>query len=133
MKKGLGKLIVFIILSIILIVVVIFLINENNNRIPTNYIAIFSGKADGENYSTYIYKLNNKSDDYGYSFINIRGTKKSYKILSKGETSWKDQLFEVAKSNNAYKSVNYEGKDYTIDEFADLFLPKQPAPLEPFE
>ena len=62
-----------------------------------------------------------------------RGTKKSYKILSKGETSWKDQLFEVAKSNNAYKSVNYEGKDYTIDEFADLFLPKQPAPLEPFE
>ena len=50
MKKGLGKLIVFIILSIILIGVVIFLINENNNRIQNNYIAIFNGKTDGEDY-----------------------------------------------------------------------------------
>ena len=130
MNKSLWKLIVFLILSAILIGIVILIINDNNNRIPTNYIAVFNGTSEGENYSTYIYKLDNKSDEYGYSFINITGTSKKYKITSKGETSWKDQLFEVAKSNNAYTSVKYEGRDYTIEDFAKIFLPQQQVSLE---
>lgn len=137
MKKSLWKLIVFIILSVLLIGIVILIINDNNNRIPTNYIAIFKGGSGEVTYSTYIYKLDNKSEDYGYSFINTTNRTTSYgsskwthKITSKGETSWKDQLFEVAKSNHAYSSVEYEGKSYTVDKFAKIFLPQQPEALE---
>ncbi len=123
------------ILSICLIVITtitILVIRQFNTKdIPDNYIAVFHGGAGEITYSTYIYKIDNKHPNYGFKYINTTNTTKSYgssereiKITGKGEVSWTDDVFQVAKENNAYSYVQLPDSDkqYTIEEYASMFL-----------
>jgi len=124
-KNELGKHIGFVIIMFTILVLTILIINYNNNRIPTNYIAVFSGNKGNKTYSTYMYKKDNNNDTYGYKFINTVSNKnqeKNYTILLKGEVDWKDQILNIAKRNNAYESVKYQGRDITVDDFINTFI-----------
>ena len=128
MKKDFWKLIVFLIVMSIVLVLSILIINDNANRIPTNYIAIFNGGEGEETYSTYIYN-NGKTEDYGFKYINTTNKtvkygsdKKDYKITKKGEVDWKDQLLKVAKDNKAYDYVVYKGKNISVEDFIKEFI-----------
>ncbi len=124
-KNKLVRLIAFVSTMIIILVMSILIVNYNNNRIPTNYIAVFSGIKDNKKYSTYMYKKDNDSDTYGYKFINTVSNKqqeKNYTILLKGEVDWKDQILNIAKKNNAYDTVKYQGRDISIDDFINTFI-----------
>ncbi len=100
-------------------------------KIPQNYIAIFNGGSGEVTYSTYIYKINNGNANYGFEYINTTNTTTSWgspnrniKINSKGTVSWTDDVFTIAKNNNAYSYVKLpnDNKNYTIDEFMSMFL-----------
>ena len=103
----------------------------DKDEISDNYIAVFHGGAGEIVYETYIYKIDNNQANYGFSYINVTRTTKSYgsdewntKITKKGEVSWTDDVFQVAEKNNAYSYVTLPGdnKTYTIEEFMPMFL-----------
>ena len=106
-------------------------ISDNDNEIPDNYIAVFNGGAGEITYSTYIYKIDNGRDNYGFKYINTTNTTESYgspnlikKVTKKGEVSWSDEVFEVAEDNCAYSYVQLpnDNKTYTIEEFSEMFI-----------
>ena len=113
------------------LLVVITKNDKDNSKIPDGYIAVFHGGSGEVIYETYIYKINNNQPNYGFNYINVTRTTKSYgsskwniKITKHGSVSWTDNVFGVAKENNAYAYValpNSE-KTYTIEEYMQMFL-----------
>ncbi len=82
-------------------------------------------------YSTYIYKIDNGQANYGFKYINTTNTTASYgssewkvKITGKGEVSWTDDVFLVAKNNGAYQYVNLPNSDkiFSIEDFMVMFM-----------
>ena len=132
MKKY--KKIVLIIIMVIVIIGVIITISYNlcfKNYIPDNYIAVFHGGSGEQTYSTYIYKINNNQANSGFKYINTTNnttywgsSKRDIKVTSKGTVQWTDDVFTIAKKNNAYSYVNLpnDKKSYTIEEFQSMFL-----------
>lgn len=113
----------------ILILVVLILSLNKRNEIPQDYLFVFNGGSGEVTYSTYIYKIDNGHSNYGFKYINTTNTTKSYgsseivqKITKIGNLMWTDEVFTVAKENNAYSYVLVRGKKYTPEEFAPMFL-----------
>lgn len=116
---------------IIIITLIILFIKENNSKIPDDYIAVFHGGSGEITYETYIYKINNGHENYGFKYINVTSTTKSYgshkwehKITKRGSFDWTDGAFIIAKENNAYSYVTKQNsnKHLTIEEFMVVFL-----------
>lgn len=130
------KLIYILPISIVLILLVglkmyYFYDTSNSDSIPDNYIAVFNGGSGEITYSTYIYKIDNGQANYGFEYINTTNTTISFgstkwntKITSKGKVDWTDDVFSVARNNNAYSYVKLPNNDktYTIDEYMSMFL-----------
>ena len=102
-----------------------------DQNIPTDYIAEFCGGSGEMIYSTYIYKIDNDHDNMGFTYINAThaikysGTdERMTTVTSKGEVTWTDDVFPVAKKNKAYDYVKIPGddKEYTIEEFQKMFI-----------
>lgn len=113
----------------ILILVVLILSLNKRNEIPQDYLFVFNGGSWEVTYSTYIYKIDNGHSNYGFKYINTTNTTKSYgsseivqKITKTGTLMWTEEVFTVAKKNNAYSYVLVRGKKYTPEEFAPMFL-----------
>lgn len=130
MKKKTIMIIIVIVFLIVIAGIAYPLLLKNNN-IPNNYIAVFHGGSGEMTHSTYIYKINNGHDNYGFKYINTENTTKSYgssewiiKKTKEGTVTWMDDVFKVAYENNAYDYVQLpnDSKTYTIEEFQDMFL-----------
>ena len=130
MKK---KKVLLIIISIIIIlgVVIVLFINKNNKTIPDNYISVFHGGSGEVTYETYIYKQDNGHANYGFDYINVTRTTKSWgstesniEITKRGSVMWTDDVFPVAKENNAYQYVTINGSDktYKIEDYMSMFI-----------
>lgn len=130
-----NKRVTIICLVLAAIVLIIICANKFINRetpssiIPDGYICVFNGGVGEVTYSTYIYKNKKYSDNYGFDYINTTNTTKSWgssewnqKITSRGTAGWTDEVFEVARKNNAYSYVIENGKKYSIEEYMNRFL-----------
>lgn len=123
-----------IILGILIVSCLLVVINKNdkdNRKILDGYIAVFHGGSGEVIYETYIYKIDNNQPNYGFNYINVTRTTKSYgsskwntKITKQGSVDWTDNVFGVAKENNAYAYVTLPNSDktYTIEEYRKMFL-----------
>lgn len=105
--------------------------HEQEQAIPDGYIAVFHGGVGEQTYETYIYKDDNDSPNYGFTYINTTSTTKSWgssewntEITKRGSFTWTDGAFVVAEENGAYSYVTVPGSDqiYTIEEFQKIFL-----------
>lgn len=103
----------------------------NSAKIPNDYIAIFHGGSGEIVYETYIYKIANGKENQGFKFINVTKTTTSYgsskwntKVTKQGDINWTDDVFEVAKQNNAYSFVTLPNSDkiYKIEEYQKMFF-----------
>ena len=130
MKK---KIIIPIIIGLFVILIfgAFLIIIRNKYNIPQDYIAIFHGGEGEKTYETYIYKIDNEQNNYGFRYINVTSTKEQYgssnwnhTITDKGKFEWTDHAFSVAKKNNAYSYVTVpnDDKKYSIEEFQKRFL-----------
>ena len=120
-----NKIIPIIVVFISLVIVITFLIiNAISLSIPEDYIAVFQGESVNTKYSTYIYKIDNGHANMGFKYINTITIKGESKIKDKGEFSWTDGAFIVAKKHGAYDYVEIPGdtKRYTIEEFQRRFI-----------
>ena len=120
-----NKIFPIIVVFISLVIVITFLIIDNiSSSIPEDYIAVFQGESVNTKYSTYIYKIDNGHANMGFKYINTITIKGESKIKDKGEFSWTDGAFIVAKKHGAYDYVEIPGdtKRYTIEEFQGRFL-----------
>ncbi|MBP5656769.1 hypothetical protein J6X15_04285 [Candidatus Saccharibacteria bacterium] len=137
-KKN-NKIIIWIVIAILAIIGAViaafFIINSKNSQtsdtIPDNYIAIFHGGSGERTYETYIYKQDNGHANSGFDYINVTSTTKEWgssewvhKITKRGSVQWTDNVFTVAKENNAYSFVTIPNSDktYSIEEFMPMFL-----------
>lgn len=100
-------------------------------NIPSDYIVVFHGEENDNIYETYIYKIDNNRENYGFKYINIVGSTSlygnsnwNYRILDEGDFDWTDGAFGIAKNNHAYSYVTKpnDEKKYTIEEFQSMFL-----------
>ena len=130
MKKKVAITIMIIVLLLIFSIL-IFLKLKNSNKIPDGYIAVFHGGYGEQTYETYIYKKNNEQANFGFNYINVISNTISYgnnqwnrKVTKRGSVTWTDDVFKVAKENNAYSYVTLPNSDktYTIEEYMDMFL-----------
>lgn len=105
--------------------------NTDNDKIPDGYIAVFHGGSGEITYETYIYKINNKQANSGFNYVNVTKTTTHWgssewntKITKSGSVQWTDNVFEVARENNAYSCVTLpnSNKIYTIEEYMQMFL-----------
>lgn len=126
------------IITVLLLIVIIggivgfFLYKKNNTtNIPENYIAVFHGGVGERTYETYIYKIENGHDNYGFRYINVISTTESWgspnwnhEITGKGSFDWTDSAFTIAKKHGAYSYVTRpnDNQTYTIEEFQKMFL-----------
>ena len=133
MKNKFKIAIISSILMVLLIILVLVVLNKKNvnNNIPDNYIAIFHGGAGEITYETYIYKIDNGQNNYGFKYINVTSTTESWgstnwthKITDRGNFDWTSEAFIIAEKNRAYSyvSVPNDSKTYTIEDFASRFL-----------
>lgn len=96
--------------------------------ITDGYIAVFHGEAYGRVRETYIYKTENGAKNYGFEYVNIEindsSLSEQINIIGKGSVMWTDDVFLVAKANNAYDYVTIPSDEtiYTIDEFIEMFI-----------
>ena len=136
-NKKIFWVIVILIISIFVVSCILVAINKkskddkNNDKISDGYIAIFHGGSGEITYETYIYKIDNGQSGYSFNYVNITQTTKFWgssewntKITKKGSVQWTDNVFEVAKENNAYSYVTLPNSDkiYTIEEYMQMFL-----------
>lgn len=128
--KNKFKIIIIIIVLLIIVGLIIFNKINKNSNIPDNYIAIFHGGVGEITYETYIYKIDNGQDNYGFKYINVTSTTESYgsskwthKITDKGKFDWTEDAFKIAEKNGAYSYVTVpnDDKKYTIEEFQTRF------------
>ena len=129
-KKVVLALVIFCVVVLIFTFILLLKL-KNKNEIPDNYLAIFNGEAGEITYSTYIYKIDNGQANYGFTYINTTNHTKSWgssEILStvtkRGKIGFTDEVFKIAKENNAYSYVKIKNDDkiYSIDEFMSMFL-----------
>ena len=128
------KVFLFVMILIIVIFIVsyiIVIINRNNGKIPDDYIAVFHGGSGEITYETYIYKIDNGHANFGFDYLNVTNTTTVWgsdewntKITKRGSVQWTDDVFRIAKENNAYSYVTLPNSDktYTIEEFMKMFL-----------
>lgn len=136
-NKRIFLIIVILVVSAIIVGGLLFVINKKNKKtingdeIPDGYIAIFHGGVGEVTYQTYIYKINNEEANRGFNYINATSTTASWgssewntKITKRGSVDWTDNVFEVAKENNAYSFVTLPNSDktYSIEEYMNMFL-----------
>lgn len=123
--------IIFIVLvAIIEIGIIIFSYNSDvDNTIPNDYIAVFKGETGETVHSTYLYKTKSGKKTK-YKYINTTTTLNEYdstdfneEIIKKGNLKNRNEIFKVAKKNDANSYVKYIKKDkiYTIEEFMQVF------------
>ena len=100
--------------------------SKDSNKIPDNYIAIFNGESGEITHQTYIYKINKNKENYKFKYINTINTTEHWgssnwkiKIIKEGKIKSTDEVFEVAKNNNAYSYVTIPNSDekYIIEEY----------------
>lgn len=124
-------LVIIVVLIISALIVGFIIIKKNNNKIPDGYIAVFHGGVGEQTYETYIYKIDNGQENYGFKYINVTTTKSlvengksNYKIIKRGKFDWTEGAFNVARENNAYSyvTVPYSDRMFTIDEFVPMFI-----------
>lgn len=105
--------------------------NKNNDKVPDGYIAVFHSDSGEITYETYIYKINNEQANSGFDYVNVTNTTSYWgsgefntKITKRGSVQWADNIFEVARENNAYSYVTLPNttKIYTIEEYMQMFL-----------
>lgn len=129
MKKK--KILIVILITLILLFIIIAVLGKSKNQIPNDYIAVFHGGIGEITYETYIYKEDNGHSNYGFKYINVTISTKSWgstesnsKITKKGTVQWTDDVFTIAKENKAYDYVKLpnDNKTYTIEEYANIFL-----------
>jgi hypothetical protein len=129
-KKNIVICIVFV-LIILIFATASLILKKNSSGIPNDYIAVFHGGAGEITYSTYIYKVDNGKENYGFKYINTTNTTKSWgspkwktKITKRGEFDWTDGAFEVAEKNSAYDYVQLPNSEeiYSIEEFRSIFM-----------
>ena len=130
MKKNV--LIIVVVLVIIVFGVGIGTYFYVKSNIPTQkLVATFHGGSSEVTYESEIYKIDNGHANMGFTYINYECTTKRWgskestrKVIGKGEFTWTDGAFEVAKNNNAYSYVTVPGSDktYSIEEFSSIFL-----------
>lgn len=103
----------------------------NSNEIPDGYIAVFHGGIGELTLETYIYKNSNNQTNSDIDYINVTPTTISWgsdqwnrKITKKGTIKLIDDIFAVAKENDAYSFVTLpnSNKTYTIDEYKAMLL-----------
>ena len=133
-KKKILNIILIVLAAIIFLVIVcnrLFVNNTDSDKIPDDYIAVFHGGSGEIVYETYIYKEDTGAANYGFKYINVTKTTKSWgssewntKITGRGKAFWTDDVFPVAEKNHAYSYVTIKDSDkkYTISEFAEIFL-----------
>ena len=121
-----------LLLIIICIILVRFAFHTKfNDNLPSDYIAVFNGSIGEFNYKTYIYKIDNDQANSGFKYINtvedstsliLPNRKKT--ITKRGEVRWTDEVFIIAKENNAYMYVKLPNdlRKYTIEEFEKMFI-----------
>lgn len=119
---------------IALVTSLIFYINKSNKvsySVPDGYIAIFHGGTGEVVFETYIYKQDNGQANSGFDYINVTKTTTSWgspdwkaKVTKRGSVQWTDDVFEVAKQNNAYSYVTLPNGDktYTIERYREMFM-----------
>ena len=134
MKKKVFIILSIVLLSIISLIIILFFIIKSNSsyQVPDGYIAEFHGGYGEVTYTTYIYKIDNSKDNYGFKYISVEYTTISYgnpqskgKLIEKGEVGFTDEVFTVAKKNNSYSYVklpNDNSKIYSIEEYQNMFL-----------
>ena len=133
--KNKKRLIVFsiIAISILTIISIVIYLNyqKNRNFIPDNYIAVFRGGSGELIYETYIYKIDNGHNNYGFKYINTKSMTTSWGssnwetvVVKKGKVDWTDEVFGVAKEHGAYSYVRLpnDSKTYSIEEFMGMFI-----------
>ncbi len=69
-------------------------------------------------------KSNKKSYTLVSKFVGEKNEEKSRKVTKKGSVQWTDDVFKVAKENNAYSYVTLPNSDkiYTIEEYQNMFF-----------
>lgn len=136
-NKRIFWVVVILVMIIIIISSLLVAVNKNSedtmnsDEIPDGYIAIFHGGVGERTYETYIYKNNNGHENSDFDYINVTsatvywGSKQcNRKITKQGTVQWTDDVFSVAKENNAYSFVTLpnSNKTYTIEEYMNMFL-----------
>ncbi|MGN0580114.1 MAG: hypothetical protein ACI4JE_04505 [Ruminococcus sp.] len=104
--------------------------NKESQTVKDGYIAVFHSDEKNMIHETYIYKIDNDAENYGFDYINVvrnRVTESDYadvNITGQGSVQWTDDVFKAAKDNKAYSYVTMpdDEKNYTIDEFMNMFL-----------
>ncbi|MDR1100753.1 MAG: hypothetical protein LBL34_00075 [Clostridiales bacterium] len=103
----------------------------SRTNIPQDYVAIFIGQSSAEiSYSTYIYKIDNGHDNYGFKYINVTTSTVSWgssqsetRITGEGKFDWTDGAFIIARENNAYSYVLLpDGTIMSPEEFMSKFI-----------
>lgn len=126
-----NKIIALILIIIVIVLAILFCVTLNKNesdKIPNDFIATFYGDDNKKVYATYVYKIDNKQDNYGFKCINVVITTKLFKTITKiletKEVSFTDDVFITAKENNAYSYVKIpnDNKKYSIEEYQSMFL-----------
>lgn len=135
-KKYFGLIMILIIIVLIVSYILVTINkksrdNIDNDKVPDGYIAVFHGGSGEITYETYIYKINNKQANSGFNYVNVTKTTTHWgssewntKITKSGSVQWTDDVFEIARENNAYSCVTLpnSNKIYTIEEYMQTFL-----------
>mgnify|MGYP004492575641 CR=1 FL=1 len=134
-KKYFGLIMILIIIALIVSYILITIKksgdNTDNDKVPDEYIAVFHGGSGEITHETYIYKINNKQANSGFNYVNVTKTTTHWgssewntKITKSGSVQWTDDVFEIARENNAYAYVTLpnSNKIYTIEEYMQTFL-----------
>ncbi len=98
--------------------------NSKDIKIENNYIFKFAGNKTEDTHYTYIYKIDNGKQNYGFKYINTKIENNLEEIILIGELGWTDEVFDLALNNNAYDYVLIPNDDtmYSIEEFKNIFL-----------
>lgn len=126
-KKKIYMMIILLILITIASYISFTKFINKTTKIPDDYIVVFYGITDEIIYSTYIYKMENGYENYGFEYISTmkssESSKENLKIIDKGNIVWTDEIFTVAKKNNAYSYVkSSDGKICSIEDFMGIFV-----------
>ena len=133
-NKKIFSLIIILIICILAVIITFLCIHKNStdsDTIPDDYIAIFHGGSGEITFETYIYKEDNGLANSGFKYINVTNstvfwgsTESNKKITKRGSVQWTDDVFKVAKKNNAYSNVTLPNNNniYTIEEYMNMFL-----------
>ena len=117
-KKKLNTILCILIGIGIVVIVGILIYNAVQATVPSGYKAVFVGEKDKVEYKTYIYKLENDEENYGFKYVDTTDGK----ITKKGRAHWTEDVLKAARENNAQDYVLEDDKKYTIDEYTERFM-----------